>query len=105
VVNWAPDPPYAGAMLNVTYSVKDLPMNTTHLVYVVAAVVRDDKSTDPSAGSKVKVDRNVKDVSVSLNVQWPSPADKNHRYSLVVFLLDYKYEEYTCARFYDRYPH
>ncbi|RIB25159.1 hypothetical protein C2G38_2068129 [Gigaspora rosea] len=103
-VSWGPDPPYAGAMLNVTYSFKGLQRNTTHLVYVVASIVRDDKQTDPIASSKVKVDRNVKDVSVSLNVQWPSPADKKNRYSLVVFLLDYKYGEYSCIRFYDRYP-
>ncbi|CAG8771483.1 2339_t:CDS:1, partial [Gigaspora rosea] len=102
---WGPDPPYAGAMLNISYSVKDLPMNTTHLVYVVAAVVRDDKNTDPSASNKVQVDRNVKDVSVSsLHVQWPSLADTNNRYSLVIFLLDYKYGEYSCVRFADRYP-
>ncbi|CAG8811960.1 28357_t:CDS:2 [Gigaspora margarita] len=77
---------------------------TTHLVYVVASVIRDDKNEDPIVGSKVKVDRNVKDISVSTTLKWPSPADKSNRYSLVVFLLDYKYGIYECTRFYDRYP-
>ncbi|CAG8489311.1 8321_t:CDS:1 [Gigaspora margarita] len=91
-VNWGPDPPTAGAIINVNYSISGLSMPTTHLVYMVASIVRDDKNTDPIVGSKVKVDRNVKDISVSTSLKWPSPADKKNRYSLVVFLLDYNME-------------
>ncbi|CAG8609856.1 31699_t:CDS:2 [Gigaspora margarita] len=95
-VNWAPDPPTAGAIINIDYSVGNLSMPTTHLVYVVAAVVRDDRNTDPTVSNKVKVDRGVTDISVSTSLKWPSDKTK---YSLVVFLLDYKYGIYDCVRF------
>ncbi|RIB06976.1 hypothetical protein C2G38_2215685 [Gigaspora rosea] len=103
-VNWGPDQPIAGAIINISYSIS-LPKPTTCLVYTVATIVRDDKYTDPIVGRKVKVDKNVKDISVSTTLIWPSPADKRHRYSLVVVLLDYKYGIYSCIRFYDRYKH
>ncbi|KAF0449909.1 hypothetical protein F8M41_002293 [Gigaspora margarita] len=77
-------------------------MPTTHLAYVVAAVVRDDKYTDPTVSNKVQVDRGVKDLSASTSLKWPS--DKKNEYSLVVFLLDYKFGIYDCIRFYGRKP-
>ncbi|RIB13115.1 hypothetical protein C2G38_2099124 [Gigaspora rosea] len=105
VANWGPDPPSAGDTLEIQYSVKGLPRNTTDHVYVVAAVIKNDRIRDPVTSNKVKVDQNVKDVSVSLNVRWPSPADKYNIYSLIVYLVDYKWGTYSCSCFYDRWPH
>ncbi|CAG8564987.1 28785_t:CDS:1 [Gigaspora margarita] len=101
-VNFGPDQPIAGELITISYNVSNLPMPTTHLVYVVAAIVKDERSRDPTISNKVKVDKGLKEISTSLSLRWPS--DKDQASSLVVFLLDYKFGIYDCVRFYSRRP-